>query len=82
MNHKLTLSIDAEVAERAKQYAKQSGRSLSDLVEAYLLRITEAGRDKEELPAEFEGLFGVIQLPAEEDDKALIRSIVRDKHGR
>ena len=40
MDAKLTLSIDKEVARRAKVYAKNKGRSLSDLVENYLRLLT------------------------------------------
>jgi len=37
---KLTLSIDAEVVAKAKKYAASEGRSLSSLIEAYLLALT------------------------------------------
>jgi hypothetical protein len=36
MNTKLTLSIQEEVIKKAKDYARQNERSLSDLVENYL----------------------------------------------
>ena len=43
MDSKLTLSINKEIAKRAKFYAKNRGRSLSDLVENYLkLLITDS----------------------------------------
>ncbi len=35
MNKKLTLTIEQELISRAKKYAKDKGRSLSDLVENY-----------------------------------------------
>lgn len=35
MNTKLTLTIEKAVIEQAKKYAKEQGRSLSDLVENY-----------------------------------------------
>ena len=38
---KLTLSVDARVVSRAKRYAKQSGVSVSEMVEAYLAAIAE-----------------------------------------
>jgi predicted HicB family RNase H-like nuclease len=41
MDAKLTLSIDKEVARKAKVYAKTKGRSLSDLVENYLKLLTK-----------------------------------------
>ena len=36
MNTKLTLTIEQSLIEKAKQYAKSKGRSLSDIVENYL----------------------------------------------
>ena len=33
---KLTLSVDDQVVQRAKQYAKERGTSVSELVEGYL----------------------------------------------
>jgi hypothetical protein len=36
---KLTLSVDARVVSRAKQYAKRHGLSLSKMVEAYLATV-------------------------------------------
>ena len=36
MNTKLTLTIDQSVIEKAKKYAKEKERSLSDLIENYL----------------------------------------------
>lgn len=40
MNKKLTLSLDDSVIERAKQYAKEHGISVSKIVENYLKVIT------------------------------------------
>lgn len=41
MNTKLTLTIEQTVIEKAKEYAKEQGRSLSDIVENYLKAITK-----------------------------------------
>ena len=49
MNTKLTLTIEQAIIERAKKYAKQKGRSLSDIIENYLKVIT-----KETEPTEIE----------------------------
>jgi len=38
---KLTLSVDERVVSRAKQYAKQRGVSVSEMVEAYLAAVAE-----------------------------------------
>ena len=39
MKKKLTLSIDESIIEIAKEYAKGTDRSLSELIESYLARI-------------------------------------------
>ncbi len=36
MNTKLTLTVEREVVEKAKKYARKEGRSLSKIVENYL----------------------------------------------
>lgn len=41
MNTKLTLTIEQSVIEKAKKYASQKGRSLSDIVENYLKVVTK-----------------------------------------
>jgi hypothetical protein len=47
MKVKLTLTLDESVIERAKIYAKDKGRSLSDIVENYLNAITSFQRTRE-----------------------------------
>jgi len=37
MDTKLTLTLDTHVIEKAKEAARESGRSLSDLIENYLI---------------------------------------------
>jgi hypothetical protein len=49
MNTKLTLTIEQNIIEKAKIFAKNTGRSLSDLVENYFKMIT-----KEEIISEIE----------------------------
>ena len=41
MNTKLTLTIEQKIIEKAKKYAKEKGRSLSDIIENYLKIITK-----------------------------------------
>jgi hypothetical protein len=45
MDTKLTLTIEETVIAKAKKYAKKSERSLSDIIENYLIALT---REKEE----------------------------------
>jgi hypothetical protein len=39
---KLTLSVDSRVVSRAKQYAKQRGVSVSEMVETYLAVVADS----------------------------------------
>ena len=70
MDSKLTLSIDKDVARRAKVYAKNKGRSLSDLVENYLMLLTKNTpiEDTEYTPM-VKSLLGSVALPADFDYK-------------
>lgn len=65
MNVKLTLSIDAHVIEKAKQYAALHNISLSKLVERYLNTLKVAAEDVAISPTEQE-LMGI--MPAMEYD--------------
>ena len=80
MPTKLTLTLKRSTIEKAKQYAKRSNRSLSGLVEAYLEKITATEFTSEEIPEEFKGLFGSVDLSSEINDKQNIRNILAEKH--
>ena len=58
MNTKLTLTIEQAVIERAKSYAKEKGRSLSDIIENYLKVITKEEKIEEELSPLIKSLRG------------------------
>lgn len=79
MTTKLTLTIEKEIIDRAKRYADQTGRSLSDLVESYLETITEtqSKHKKEDLPEELKKLFGSVNIPVTLDHKKEIRKILK-----
>jgi hypothetical protein len=67
MNTKLTLSIEQEVIEAAKDYAKRHGRSLSNIVEEYLKAISneKSFKEKRELSKIVKDLKGSLSLPNE-----------------
>jgi hypothetical protein len=70
MNTKLTLTIEHTVIERAKNYAKNKERSLSDLVENYLKIITsEEVETKEEITPLVNSLKGSFTAPPDFDYK-------------
>ena len=71
---KLTLNMNKRVIKKAKIYAKKQGRSLSDLVENFLMAITANVKvDEEELMSkispEIRDLVGVIKAPKNFDYK-------------
>lgn len=44
MNTKLTLTIEQEIIKKAKVYAEEKNRSLSDIIENYLKILTKEER--------------------------------------
>lgn len=78
MNTKLTLSIDKQIIEKAKQFARQSNRSLSEIIESYLEKITD--QNLGDIDNEFAKIVGVINLPSDFDEKEEIRKILTKKH--
>jgi hypothetical protein len=81
MDAKLTLSIDKDVARKAKVYARSKGRSLSDLVENYLKLMTKnsAVEDSEFTPR-VKSLLGCITLPEDFDYKKEISDYLTKKY--
>lgn len=65
MPKKLTLSIEQDVIEKAKRYAKLHGRSLSSIIEEYLKSISSETliNEKQELSDILKELQGSIKLP-------------------
>lgn len=55
---KLTLSVDEQVVERAKRYARDRGTSVSQLVETMLDALSSAGKASEEAPPVLSRLRG------------------------
>jgi len=79
MTTKLTLTVEKSVIDRAKAYAKQTGRSLSEIIEHYLAAITQEG-DKDELSPKLKKIVGVVQLPPDFDEDVELRSAMGKKH--
>jgi hypothetical protein len=78
MSSKLTLSIDKKIIERAKEFARRTDRSLSNIIESYLQKITDQQLD--EVDHDLEQLIGVIKLPEDFDEKKAIRKVLSKKH--
>jgi len=69
MTTKLTLTIDDAVIAIAKKYAKQNGKSLSDIVENYLMSLSSKGNTEENISPSVLKLMGSIELPDNFDYK-------------
>ncbi len=66
MNTKLTLNIEEDIIEKAKEYAKSKNRSVSKLVEEYLRSLAFAKTQKKDKPLSLEPitkeLVGMIKV--------------------
>jgi hypothetical protein len=70
MTTKLTLTIDDSVITVAKKYAKNNGKSLSDIVENYLMTLTaKESKEEEAISPKILKLMGTIKLPEDFDYK-------------
>jgi predicted CopG family antitoxin len=82
MNSKLTLSIDDEVISKAKKYARKSGRSLSDLIENYLKKITSSDKDDLNISPKVRNLMGSFKVPDDFDYKAELTKALHEKYSK
>lgn len=81
MNTKLTLTIDQSVIERAKKYARQKERSLSDLIENYLKALTtEEISKQDELSPTVKSLKGSFKMPKDFDYKKELSDRLTEKY--
>ena len=81
MNTKLTLTIEQSLIEKAKQYAKGKGRSLSDIVENYLKVITkENDKQKAEITPIASSLRGSFKAPLSFDYKKELSKKLSEKY--
>lgn len=63
MDSKLTLSVDKQLTEKAKMYARSQGRSLSDLVESYFKILTSEEFEKvSQVSPRIKALKGVLKV--------------------
>ena len=81
MNTKLTLTIEKSVIEKAKEYARDEGKSLSSIVENYLKVITkkEPLILKEPTPIT-SYLKGSFKAPKDSDYKKEIKKGLSEKY--
>lgn len=82
MNTKLTLTIEQEIIERAKIYAKGKNRSLSDIIENYLKMLTKSERKRkdEKLNPIVKSLKGSFKMPKNMDYKKELGDRLEEKY--
>ena len=79
MNTKLTLTVEESVIERAKLFAKNTGRSLSEIIENYLVTITEEDTTNN-LSPKLKKIVGAVSLPEDFNEEEELRSALEKKH--
>lgn len=79
MTTKLTLTIDKDVLEKAKSYAKGTGRSLSEIIEKYLESLVEEPESTSYSP-KLKKLVGRVNLPENFNEREELRSYLENKH--
>jgi len=80
MNTKLTLTIEQSIIKKAKSYAKEKGRSLSDIIENYLKAITSEQRVIEDISPLVNSLRGSFKSPESFDYKKELSKGLSEKY--
>ena len=80
MTTKLTLTVEKSVIEKAKMYAKKTGRSLSELIEKYLESITSDENIEDEISSKLKKIIGAVKLPENFDEEKELRTYLEKKH--
>jgi len=83
MSTKLTLTLEKEVIETAKEYAKEKGQSLSEMVENYFKLITVDRRNIKTklLSPKVQKLRGIIKTDKNIDYKQILTEELAKKYG-
>ncbi|OBQ56672.1 hypothetical protein JJL45_12210 [Tamlana sp. s12] len=83
MNTKLTLTIEKEVIKIAKEYAKEKGLSLSEMVENYFKFVTvkRINLKEKQLSPKVRKLRGIIKSENDLDYKKILTEELSKKYG-
>ena len=83
MNTKLTLTIEKDIIEEAKIYARDKGQSLSDIVENYFKLLTKDNREIKptQLSPRVRRLRGIISVEEDFDYKKVLVEELSKKYG-
>ena len=84
MDKKLTLKLDENVIERAKEYASSHKKSLSRIVESYLKSLINQNKNEEESDFEIspfvKSMATGVTIPADIDYKSEILNHLLEKY--
>jgi len=80
MQTKLTLTLEQGIIEEAKLYAKDKGRSLSELIENYLKVVLEDKKKEIKISPSIAKLKGSIKLPQNFDYKKELTEALSEKY--
>jgi len=81
MNTKLTLMIDKDLIPKAKEYARKTGRSLSDMVENYFKSIIRNDELNTALSPRVESLMGSFHGAGKFNYKEELGKSLDEKYG-
>ena len=83
MNTKLTLTIEKEVIDIAKEYAKEKGQSLSEMVENYFkfVAVNRPKMKEKQLSSKVRKLRGIIKTDESFDYKKILTEELSKKYG-
>ena len=85
MYTKLTLSLEKEVIEKAKIYAKGTGRSLSEMVENYFRNLISKSEknnnESNDIDERLKKITGVVTLPDDFDIEKAKEEYHKEKYG-
>lgn len=77
---KLTLTLNQQVIESAKAYAKRNGKSLSSIVESYLRSLEQTEERTQTLTPEVKRLLGSVKLSKNFDYKKELQEAILKKY--
>ncbi len=81
MYSRLNLSIDKDLADKAKKYARNQGRSLSDLVESYFkVLISDEPIQDLNISPKLKALKGSLKVPDNYDFKKELKKALSKKY--
>ena len=80
---KVTIFINKELINLAKEFARKKGQSLSEMIESYLKVVVE--KEKEpivEISPDIKKLQGSVKLPADFEYKKMLQTSLNQKYQR